>query len=56
MASVSEGAMKGIAECQYQFLNERWNCSTSEKGQAVFGKVINRGETSISTERFTIVL
>ncbi|XP_039265163.2 protein Wnt-2b-A-like isoform X1 [Styela clava] len=44
MVSVGEGAFNGIAECQYQFRTERWNCSTIEKGQTVFGKVINPGE------------
>lgn len=43
MDSVGDGAFHGIQECQYQFRNERWNCSTMVKGQPVFGKVINQG-------------
>ncbi|XP_002737259.2 protein Wnt-4 [Saccoglossus kowalevskii] len=49
MNSVAEGADMAISECQYQFKNRRWNCSTvdsisgtSLKGP-VFGKVLERG-------------
>ncbi|XP_076820358.1 protein Wnt-2b-A-like [Clavelina lepadiformis] len=43
MASIRDGAVKGIDECKYQFRNERWNCSTTGKWQHVFGKVMQRG-------------
>lgn len=39
MASVSRGAKAGIAECQWQFRNRRWNCSTVEDS-TVFGPVM----------------
>lgn len=41
--SVASGAHKGIQECQYQFRNERWNCSTNEDDQDVFGFVLKSG-------------
>nr|BAB88819.1 ascidian homolog of wnt-5 [Halocynthia roretzi] len=49
---VSEGAQKGIEECQYQFRARRWNCSTTTNkkrkidnndSSTVFGKVIDIG-------------
>ncbi|CAG7729627.1 unnamed protein product [Allacma fusca] len=38
--SVSEGARRGIRECQYQFRHERWNCSTREDDYSVFGQML----------------
>jgi len=40
--SVSDGARKGIQQCQYQFRNERWNCTTKDV-QNVFGSTLERG-------------
>lgn len=40
--SVSDGARKGIQQCQYQFRNERWNCTTKDD-QNVFGSTLDRG-------------
>lgn len=37
---ISKGAKLGIEECQYQFKNERWNCSTYHDHPKVFGGVI----------------
>jgi protein wnt len=37
---ISRGAKLGIEECQYQFKNERWNCSTYHDHPKVFGGVI----------------
>ncbi|XP_046493395.1 protein Wnt-5b [Neodiprion pinetum] len=39
MAGVARGARAGIAECQHQFRDRRWNCSTVEDG-TVFGPVL----------------
>ena len=40
---ISRGARLGINECQYQFKNRRWNCSTVDD-TSVFGHVLNIGE------------
>ena len=42
--SVSNGARRGIQECQYQFRNERWNCTTRNDEQSVFGYILERGK------------
>ncbi|RWS29971.1 Wnt16 like-like protein [Leptotrombidium deliense] len=42
MLGVSEGARRGIVECQQQFKNERWNC-TPEGEFEVFGHTLQRG-------------
>ncbi|PVD25186.1 hypothetical protein C0Q70_15684 [Pomacea canaliculata] len=39
---ISEGARRGILECQQQFKYERWNCTTSTN-QKVFGPVLKKG-------------
>jgi hypothetical protein len=36
---ISKGASMGIEECQYQFLDRRWNCTTFNN-TSVFGKVL----------------
>ncbi|XP_022249784.1 protein Wnt-2b-like [Limulus polyphemus] len=38
MASISRGVRVGVKECQHQFQNHRWNCSTGDTGTSVFGK------------------
>ncbi|KAJ1525928.1 hypothetical protein ONE63_009116 [Megalurothrips usitatus] len=40
---IAEGARRGILECQFQFRHERWNCSTNEREQSVFGYILERG-------------
>ncbi|XP_013383731.1 protein Wnt-4 isoform X2 [Lingula anatina] len=42
MNSVTMGARTAIDECQYQFKNRRWNCSTVDP-VSVFGNVLDQG-------------
>lgn len=51
MHDIAEGAKMGIQECQYQFRNRRWNCSTVDNS-SVFGRVMQIGKTkSKETQR-----
>lgn len=43
LPGVREGARLGVAECQRQFRQERWNCSTNQK-VPVFGHELTSGE------------
>ena len=40
MVHVGRGARSGIGECQYQFRNRRWNCTTVDD-TTVFGPVLS---------------
>ncbi|XP_059360909.1 protein Wnt-5b isoform X3 [Carassius carassius] len=42
MVYIGEGAKTGIKECQYQFRQRRWNCSTVDN-TSVFGRVMQIG-------------
>ncbi|XP_061061041.1 protein Wnt-5b [Eschrichtius robustus] len=42
MAYIGEGARTGIRECQHQFRQRRWNCSTVDDA-SVFGRVMQIG-------------
>lgn len=47
LAAIAKGANMAIAECQHQFRNRRWNCSTRnflQRGKNLFGKIVDRGE------------
>lgn len=51
MPSVGRGAQLGIRECQYQFRNRRWNCSTVND-ESVFGPVMELGKYCFFSHRF----
>lgn len=46
LVAVAKGANQAIHECQYQFRNRRWNCSTRNflRGKNLFGKIVDRGK------------
>lgn len=49
LAAIAKGANMAITECQHQFRNRRWNCSTRNflRGKNLFGKIVDRGEYTI---------
>lgn len=45
MVFIGEGARSAIKECQYQFRQRRWNCSTVDN-TSVFGRVMKIGRSA----------
>ncbi|XP_050448569.1 protein Wnt-1 [Cataglyphis hispanica] len=45
LQAVARGANQAVAECQHQFRNRRWNCSTKNflRGKNLFGKIVDKG-------------
>jgi hypothetical protein len=50
-SSFSLGASKSIEECQYQFQDRHWNCSTVRDG-TVFGPVVSHGKSILINRIF----
>ncbi|XP_063436959.1 protein Wnt-2b-A-like isoform X2 [Mytilus trossulus] len=40
MVNIGQGARLGVLECQEQFQNHRWNCTTLDRDSSVFGKIM----------------
>lgn len=43
MVNIGQGARLGVLECQEQFQNHRWNCTTLDRDSSVFGKIMLKG-------------
>jgi wnt family len=48
--AVARAARMAVEECQHQFRSRRWNCPVSESnhGGSIFGKILKKGENSMS--------
>lgn len=55
MDSVKTGALMAIEECQAQFQNRRWNCSTTDS-KNLFGRVILKQGIQLQSRRSSLFL
>lgn len=46
LKEISRGVQLGTKECQFQFRNRRWNCTTSRRS---LKKVLTRGKNGLKT-------
>lgn len=55
LSALVKGANLAITECQHQFRNRRWNCSTRNflRGKNLFGKIVDRGKILILYSGFS---
>lgn len=46
LAAIARGIEDAVKECQNQFKNRRWNCSTANflRGRNIFGKIVETGK------------
>lgn len=54
MQAISSGARMGQEECQYQFRNNRWNCTTSSPSvdlEDIYGEVVEISKLHIRCDK-----
>lgn len=57
MAQVLVGANLAIEECEYQFKNNRWNCSLSpEDKEKVFGRITGLNSGMLIVNQFVVCI